>query len=80
MVNGYSGFFPPGYLALKAQVQSFPDSNSLTALRTNGVSYCVTSRAFAESCGLENDELVRRKLEIVFRDELAGVQIFRLRD
>src|SRR5439155_2474165 len=68
MVNGYSGFFPPGYLKLKAQMQRFPSADSIAALRADGVSYCVSSRQFAESRRLDDDPLALQNLERVFQD------------
>ncbi len=39
LVNGYSGFIPPSYYAHHVQLVGFPDSQSLDALRSLGVTH-----------------------------------------
>jgi hypothetical protein len=41
LLNGYSGFFPPGFDRLVAQLRSFPDQVSLDALRSRAARYVV---------------------------------------
>lgn len=41
LANGYSGFFPKEFVQLKANVQSFPDDDSVVELRKAGVRWCV---------------------------------------
>jgi hypothetical protein len=41
LLNGYSGFFPPAYLRLVADMREFPDARSLDALRARGGRYAV---------------------------------------
>jgi hypothetical protein len=41
MVNGYSGYYPPSYLARLQRLVSFPDAGSLAQLRADGVRYVI---------------------------------------
>lgn len=41
LLNGYSGFFPPSYIDLVYRLESFPDADSLDALRRRGTRYVV---------------------------------------
>jgi hypothetical protein len=41
LLNGYSGFFPPSYIDLVYRLESFPDVDSLDALRRRGTRYVV---------------------------------------
>jgi hypothetical protein len=36
-VNGYSGFFPADYVALRKEMADFPDDRTLASLRAFGV-------------------------------------------
>lgn len=78
MVNGYSGFFPASYLALKSQMQSFPDEASFAALRSRGVTYCVCRPSFLEEHPLPESLAKAKPWDVVQTDRLAGVVILRL--
>jgi hypothetical protein len=41
LLNGYSGFFPPGFDRLVTELRSFPDPASLEALRSRAARYVV---------------------------------------
>lgn len=41
IVNGYSGFFPPGHADLRADLRGFPDARSLAALEARGARWAV---------------------------------------
>jgi hypothetical protein len=41
MVNGYSGYYPASYLARMQRLATFPDSDSIAQLRSDGVRYVV---------------------------------------
>lgn len=41
LLNGYSGFFPPSYLALAAEMRTFPDARALESLRSRGARYVI---------------------------------------
>ena len=44
LVNGYSGIFPPGYLALSRMMQDFPSQETVDVLRRLGVDYVIVHR------------------------------------
>jgi hypothetical protein len=79
LVNGYSGFFPPSYLELKSRMQSFPDAESLAALRSRGVTHVVAGEAFVERSRQLSESAASEYLELAFHDEVAHVSVFRLR-
>ena len=78
MVNGYSGFFPPSYLALKSQMQSFPDESSFAALRSRGATYCICRQSFLDEHPISADPVNEGSWEVVETDRSAGVVILRL--
>src|SRR6185312_15254840 len=41
LVNGYSGVFPPSYLARRDRLEHFPSAPSLAQLRHDGVRYVI---------------------------------------
>jgi hypothetical protein len=41
LINGYSGFFPPSYLRMAADMRGFPDATSLDALHERHARYAV---------------------------------------
>jgi hypothetical protein len=41
LVNGYSGYYPPSYLRQIGRLRSFPDRDSIGALRRIGVAYVI---------------------------------------
>ena len=45
LANGYSGFYPPSYLARLAALRHFPDDASIAQLRRDGVRYIVVHPA-----------------------------------
>ncbi len=45
MLNGYSGFVPPSYRTHQAQLGGFPDDQSLSVLRSLGVTHVIVDRA-----------------------------------
>jgi hypothetical protein len=45
LVNGYSGMFPPSYLARLERLQAFPDPRSLVQLRQDNVTYVLVHEA-----------------------------------
>jgi hypothetical protein len=44
LVNGYSGFTPPSYVAHYTQLAAFPDAGSLRALQSLGVTHVFVHR------------------------------------
>ncbi|MGC8827700.1 MAG: hypothetical protein ACP5TV_11945, partial [Anaerolineae bacterium] len=66
LVNGYSGIFPPGYLALSELLQGFPSQEAVDVLRRLGVDYVIVHR----------DQLPPEQLQRLtpdFYTELEGV-------
>jgi hypothetical protein len=41
LVNGYSGYYPPSYIARMERLATFPDTGSLAQLRADGVRYVI---------------------------------------
>jgi len=41
LVNGYSGYYPPSYLARLERLATFPDAGSIAQLRADGVRYVI---------------------------------------
>jgi len=41
LVNGYSGYYPPSYLARMERLATFPDAGSIAQLRADGVRYVI---------------------------------------
>jgi hypothetical protein len=48
LVNGYSGIYPPSYLARLVQLENFPDPRSIIQLRKDNVGYVMVHR-FAQT-------------------------------
>lgn len=46
IVNGYSGFWPPTYIALIHAVEEFPSDDAMRALREHGVDYLILHERF----------------------------------
>src|SRR4029079_5906897 len=50
LVNGYSGTYPPSYLARLERLRGFPDERSIAQLRRDGVTYVIVhGSAYAEA-------------------------------
>jgi hypothetical protein len=45
LVNGYSGFYPPSYLARLGALEDFPGETALAQLRRDGVRYVIVHPA-----------------------------------
>jgi hypothetical protein len=41
LVNGYSGIYPPSYLARLERLRDFPDERSIVQLRRDNVAYVI---------------------------------------
>ena len=78
MVNGYSGFFPASYLALKSQMQSFPNEAAFAALHSRGVTYCICRQSFLDEHSISGASANDGSWEVVQMDRSAGVVILRL--
>ena len=78
LANGYSGFFPNGFLQLKHDVQNFPDSKSIRSLQQAGVRWCVVdvSRLKPSSVEKLREQSVLRQR---FEAEDGSTQIYEVR-
>ena len=74
LVNGYSGFFPASFLDTKAVMRGFPDDASVRRLQELGVTYCVVRRD-----ALPRDSAMERRFELLFSDDTAQVDVYRIR-
>ena len=78
MVNGYSGFFPDGYIALRDWMNAnFPVSRTLTDFAAFDIDLIVVSRNYCEPrvmLELKTDAL---RLELVLEDPV-GIDVYRL--
>jgi hypothetical protein len=79
VVNGYSGFFPQTYRALKFKLREFPGPDSLEALREAGVDYCVVAPALRTEDDPTRLDSLDALLERVYEDRVQGVTVFRLK-
>ncbi len=78
MVNGYSGYFPPEYLALKMEMTAFPSPETLSGLRHLGVAYCVVKQDSIFAQTTRTKAAGGLGLERVFTDDTSQVDIYRL--
>ncbi len=78
MVNGCSGIFPQSFLDLKWPMAEFPNVKIITQLGELGVNYCIVKGD--TFYGEEMRQYVRfdPRLELVYRDENARIDIYRL--
>jgi hypothetical protein len=79
MPNGYSSYFPRGFLNLKMPMAEFPRTETLDRLHSLGVDYCVVRRD--SMYGQDTLQYYRfdNRLEHVFRDDPALMDIYRLK-
>ncbi len=79
MVNGYSGYFPARFRALKKTMETFPQAAALRALRDAGVRYCIVHRRVIEQSPAPDPD---GPIQLVpkFQDEKHGLAIFELRE
>lgn len=74
LVNGYSGFFPSSYLALRYAMQKFPDDESVGLLIKSGAVYLVIERDWLTP--ERSARLASYPVQLLFAD--AQVQVYRL--
>jgi len=78
LLNGYSGFFPPQFLELKASMANFPDAKSLKLLEENGARYCVIRRTSISRNKIEQHPEVGPRLKWRFADDEAKIDIYEI--
>jgi hypothetical protein len=76
LLNGYSGFFPPGAARLQTAMAAFPDARSLRLLRKRGARYAVVRRAVARREAIAADAKLASRLRWVFGDDRAGLDVY----
>jgi hypothetical protein len=79
MVNGYSGFFPTTFLDLKSAMGIFPDVVALDKLQKMQVNYLLVRRSAFTYEKLSSDAEASQRLERVFSDDRAELDIYRMR-
>ncbi|HVV99091.1 MAG TPA: hypothetical protein VHB77_02055 [Planctomycetaceae bacterium] len=79
MVNGYSGFFPQTFLDLKSAMGIFPDKVALDKLQEMQVRYLLVRRSAFTYATFSADPEASRRLERVFSDDRAQLDIYRMR-
>ena len=80
LVNGYSGFMPPGYGVIARTLNGFPDPASFAWLRSKGVTTVVLHRSeFERRKGKRQLALVEQSPELEVRASWGDITIFRIR-
>jgi hypothetical protein len=79
LVNGYSGYFPPKYFALREVVnESFPSDAACQFLKDFNVDLCVVDRAVHPRATLEQHATGVWQLQRVASDDQIGIDVYRL--
>lgn len=76
LLNGYSGFTPPGYVERYLALHDFPSDPSMAALRRAGVTHVVVHEAALDTAGRER-LAARSELQPIARD--GSTALFALR-
>ena len=77
MLNGYSGFFPKSYFTLRNLVnEEFPSDRVISRFAEHDVEHLVVARKYCPPSELL--AAVPDTLELVYEDEIANVDIYRL--
>ena len=84
LVNGYSGYYPPGYIRTLELMRTFPDGESIARLRALNVRFIVVHRAFYDTAAYASllDRMANRpefKSDWHYRDPVNEAQLFELR-
>ena len=79
LVNGYSGYFPPDYLAFRKAVNnSFPGEAAYQALSDRGVTVCVVDRNTVSRDHIELTGNGRWFLQWIAGDDQRNIDVYRL--
>jgi hypothetical protein len=80
LVNGYSGFIPPGYMDIYRGLRRFPDEWSIGWLRRNGVNRVVVHvRAFEQLKGMAQLEKIESSPDVELLASEGDISIYRIR-
>jgi hypothetical protein len=73
MLNGYSGYVPPSYYAMRQALSSFPDDASMKFLRDRRVDYVVVRSGLYEgSEGIELTHRIAQRRDLVLEASWTG--------
>ncbi|MCB0175337.1 MAG: hypothetical protein KDJ97_32845 [Anaerolineae bacterium] len=75
MVNGYSGFFPPGHAPLREEMSRFPTDAGLDMLRELGVDYIVVHNLLLDR---KSKEKIENLLPLIYHDQRNNISIYTL--
>ena len=80
LVNGYSGYFPPGYTVVREAMEYFPSPKTLGLLRNLGVDYVLVHTArFRKTRGMDiSHHMNRYQDQVELVAETAGDLLYRL--
>lgn len=78
MINGFSGIFPQSFINLKWPMAEFPTPEVITLLKKLDVGYCVVRRDTFYGEDMRSYYRFDPRLEIVFSDDSAQIDIYRL--
>ncbi len=78
-VNGFGGFDPSGYDALRRSITGFPDEQSVRALRDVGVRTVLLHPEFAAGTSWERADVKPTRGLALEREQVGDVIVFRLR-
>jgi hypothetical protein len=84
LVNGYSGYAPPGYEETRALMRTFPDDESIARLRALNVRHIVVHQTFykaSQYAALMDDVIRRPELSPAgrYRDWIGWAEMFELK-
>lgn len=78
MLNGYSGFFPPSYIALRQQVtQQFPSVDVIREFVRRDVQMIVVARIYCGPEAMRRLSTPETRVELILADPI-GIDVYRL--
>ncbi|MCB0165276.1 MAG: hypothetical protein KDI79_13685, partial [Anaerolineae bacterium] len=75
MVNGYSGFFPPGHARLREEMSQFPTDAGLELLRELGVNYIVVDHRLLDR---KSNQKIENLLPLIYHDPRDNISVYTL--
>lgn len=78
VLNGYSGYFPQGYLDLRDLTDSFPNVDCYRKMRDMGATHLLVHRSVAAPSKLVGSDVARKYLRHLATDEGALVDLYEL--
>ncbi|MDX1520577.1 MAG: sulfite exporter TauE/SafE family protein [Anaerolineae bacterium] len=77
MLNGYSGFFPPGYGRIQEQMVAFPNEAAIQTLQAHSIDFVVVHEQLPDA---PLPQEMGAWLKPVFRDDHDDVSIYEVRE